>query len=352
MPASSHLTVCMVFNMLRAMMNPKKSFNKFSPLLSLLLAALFILFPIVSDASAEAQLGVLRGQVTINGEKVAHAVVALANQDGSAFPPSPMETTIVQEELQFSPAFSIVTPGTTISFENRDDNIHNVWSRSPSNPFDIGSHLPKTVKQVLLKNRGAVSLHCKVHVEMSALVYVSPSPFFAMTDKQGHFEIKDIPFGAYAIETWHASLAPKEMLAGKQLVEIVQKTGAVHLDLKSKAGTARNLIDISAQDWLPTIQEIEVALTKAFSSWQKKRMTSAASKVMTSQSRLYRGSGLRDAIANTLGEPRALDHELRFDMIRKWVQGITKPVTPSEVKQAIESLVTDLRKDVEVLEGL
>jgi len=338
--------------MLRAMKNTKKILNKNSLLLKVVLVFLFILFPAVSNATSEDQKGVLRGKVTINGDKVAHAVVALVNKDGSDFAPAPMEVTIAQEELQFSPAFSIVTLGSTISFENRDDNIHNVWSRSPSNPFDIGSHLPKTIKQVLLKNRGAVSLHCKVHVEMSALIYVSSSPFFAMTDREGHFEIKDIPFGAYAVETWHASLAPKEMLAGKQFVEIAQKNGAVHLDLKSKAGKAKNLTDVSAQDYLPTVKEIEIALARALSSWEKKRMTSAASKVMTSQSRLYRGSGLRNAIANTLGEPRALDHELRFDQIRKWVQGIKKPVTRSEIKQMIDALMVDLKKDVQVLEGL
>lgn len=342
----------MVFNMLRAMMNKKKTLTKISSFQKILLAALFVFFPAVADAISEIEKGILRGQVTINGDKAAHAAVALINRDGSPFPPSPMEKTIAQEELQFSPVFSIVTLGSTISFENRDDNIHNVWSRSPSNPFDIGSHLPKTIKQVLLRNKGAVSLQCKVHVEMNALVYVSSSPFFAVTDKDGHFEIKDIPLGEYKVETWHASLAPKEMLAGKRPVKITSTTEAIHLDLKSKAGKAQNLTDVSSQDWLPVIEEIELNLNKALSSWQKKRMTSAASKVMGSQSRLYRGSGLRNAIANTLGEPRALEHELRFDRIRKWVQGITKPVLAPEIKEAIDVLAFDLRKDVQVLGGL
>ncbi len=325
--------------------------NLFS--LKILTMFLCVFFTAVSDGAAEPGKGVLRGKVTINGDKANHAVVALMKKDGSPFAASPMGKTIAQEALQFSPVFSIVTLGSTISFENRDDKIHNVWSRSPTNPFDIGSHLPNTVKQVILKNKGAVSLRCKVHVEMNALIYVSSSPFFSATDKDGHFEIEDIPFGSYEVETWHASLAPKEMGAGRQLIEIAPKTEAVHLAFKSKAGTAKDLSNVAGQNWLPVVEEIRIALAKALSSWQKRRTTSAAGKVMTSQSRLFRGSGLRSAIANTLGEPRAIDHDLRFDQIRKWVQGLSKtPVLEPELKQAIDALVADLKKDVQVFEGL
>ncbi len=330
--------------------NPLYKIRFFLKFLPMFLCALF---PTVSDAATEARKGVLRGEVTINGSRADHAVVALLKKDGSPFAASPMEQTIAQEKLQFSPVFSIVTLGSTIFFENRDDKIHNVRSRSPSNPFDIGPHLPQTVKQVVLKNKGAVSLQCKVHVEMNALIYVSSSPFFAVSDKNGHFEIKDIPFGSYDVETWHAGLAPKEMGAGRQFVEITPETAPIHLAFKSKAGATQDLTNVAGQNWRLVLEEIEIALAKALSSWRKKRTTSAAGKVMTSQSRLYRGSGLRSAIANTLGEPRALDHEVRFDKIRKWVQGITSdPVLGSDIKQEIDTLVADLRKDVQVLDGL
>lgn len=334
-------------------MSKETHFYKVLFFLKCLAMGLCAFFVSVSNGLAKSQSGVLRGKVTINGSKAGDAVVALMNKDGSPFASAPMEKTIAQEELQFSPVFSIVTLGAAISFENRDDTIHNVWSRSPTNPFDIGSHLPKTIKQVVLKNKGAVSLRCKVHSEMNALVYVSSSPFFAATDKDGHFEIRGIPFGAYEVETWHASLAPKEMGAGRQFVEITSETAAIQLAFKSRAGAEKDLTNVAGQNWPPVVEEIQVALTKALSSWKKKRNTSAAAKVMSSQSRLYRGSGLRSAIANTLGEPRAIDYETRFDQIRKWVQGLTKdPVLESELKQAIDNLVDNLKKDLQVLEGL
>ncbi|MFQ5779298.1 MAG: hypothetical protein ACE5HN_00765 [Nitrospiria bacterium] len=311
----------------------------------------FYLVP--SGATADGAEGMLTGKVTINGTNTTDAVVYLLRENGKPFSVVPMKKTIIQEDLQFIPSFSVVAVGSTIFFENRDDTIHNVRSRSPSNPFDIGPHLPNTIKKVILKNRGIVSLRCKVHQEMNGLIYVSPSPLFAVTDQAGHFEIKDIPFGTYQIETWHPSLTPKESAKGMKRIEVGMKREVIHLAFNAKAASGKDMTNIAGQNWLPVVKEIQVALEKAFLRWQKKHVTSAATKVMTAQSRFYRESGLREAIAKTLGEPRALDHEMRFDKIRKLVQGITKgSINESLIKKEIDILMTGLRQDTRAIEGL
>jgi len=38
---------------------------------------------------------------------------------------------------------------------------------------------------------------------MTAYLYVSTNPFFAVTGEDGSFTIKDVPAGKYTIEAWH-----------------------------------------------------------------------------------------------------------------------------------------------------
>ena len=37
---------------------------------------------------------------------------------------------------------------------------------------------------------------------MSGYIVVVPTPYFAVTDKDGNFEIKDVPDGDYTLKTW------------------------------------------------------------------------------------------------------------------------------------------------------
>ena len=37
---------------------------------------------------------------------------------------------------------------------------------------------------------------------MSGYVVVAPTPYFAVTDKDGNFDIKDVPPGHYTLVTW------------------------------------------------------------------------------------------------------------------------------------------------------
>jgi hypothetical protein len=41
-----------------------------------------------------------------------------------------------------------------------------------------------------------------VHPEMSGYVVVVPTPYFSVADKDGNFQIKDVPPGHYTLVTW------------------------------------------------------------------------------------------------------------------------------------------------------
>jgi hypothetical protein len=52
-------------------------------------------------------------------------------------------------------------------------------------------------------NPGAIPLLCNVHPEMSGYVVVSPTPYFAVTDKSGSYKIDNVPDGSYTVTAWH-----------------------------------------------------------------------------------------------------------------------------------------------------
>ena len=51
-----------------------------------------------------------------------------------------------------------------------------------------------------------VPFKCDVHGWMNAYVGVSINPYFAVTDKDGKFDLKTLPPGTYTIEAWHEKL--------------------------------------------------------------------------------------------------------------------------------------------------
>ncbi len=54
-------------------------------------------------------------------------------------------------------------------------------------------------KSFQFNDLGVASLLCNVHPEMSGYVVVAPTPYFAVTDKDGNFDIKDVPPGHYTL---------------------------------------------------------------------------------------------------------------------------------------------------------
>lgn len=292
--------------------------------------------------------GALNGTVNINGKNAKNAVVFLQSKDKALI----MEVTknvIVQKNNKFDATFLAVTAGSIISFENRDDITHNVRSKSKSNLFDIGQHFPNTSIEVTLNKPGHVKLECEFHPNMTMSIYVLPSPLAAVTDKDGAYEISDIPAGQYRLETWHLDLTEEEIVRNRIVVAFGGRMKTRDLEIKSKADVKARL-DEENQDWDSIVNEIEIGLNQALGRWKNQRMTSAASKVMLVQAKLYTKSGLREAITVALGMERAMEHEDKIDIIRKMVHGINKKgQKESMIKSKIEGLIRGLKGDLKKL---
>ena len=168
------------------------------------LALLFFVFP------AQAQTGTIVGTVHARGMRHnGDAVVYIEKIAGKTFPSPKNPVTLDQLNLTFVPHVLPVLVGTTVAFPNRDEVRHNVFSSSRARRFNLGTYSRGVVKNVTFDQSGEVALLCNVHSEMSAFVVVVETPYFAVTEEDGSYTIKNVPPGQYVLKVWHERLKPQ-----------------------------------------------------------------------------------------------------------------------------------------------
>ncbi|SFM76659.1 plastocyanin [Variovorax sp. OV329] len=197
-------------------------------------------------ACAAAQAGNL--QVTAldkDGAPVPDAVVILQPAGGGApRTPLPTRVTIVQEKMRFVPATSVVAVGAKARFVNNDTWDHHVrasaaglaqFSASPGEGFELmlngkAEGKPASIADASFDKAGAVLLGCHLHPSMRGHVYVSDSPWAALTGADGKVTMEDVPDGPVVVRIWHPD----------QLIDIAPQT----LTLTSAAAEAKLQLNV------------------------------------------------------------------------------------------------------------
>jgi plastocyanin len=113
---------------------------------------------------------------------------------------------VAQKGAMFSPHVMPVLVGTTVEWPNYDDILHNVFSFSEAQPFDLGLYKSPEVKHVTFNKAGRVDVFCSIHARMSCVIMVMENPFFATTNERGQYKISGVPPGHYKLKAWHERL--------------------------------------------------------------------------------------------------------------------------------------------------
>ena len=163
-----------------------------------------VLMTMVAGLFPAAWAGEIEGKVA--GMK-GKSVVYLDTIAGKTFPAPKDRPTIDQKGLMFSPHIVVVQQGTTVDFQNGDTVAHNVFWPSVGGDKKQTKNLgtwPKGEKRSYTFDKaGIVPLLCNVHPDMMGYLIVSPTPYFAETDDNGNYKIKDVPDGSYKLVVWH-----------------------------------------------------------------------------------------------------------------------------------------------------
>jgi plastocyanin len=168
-----------------------------------------ITLTILTACSTAAFAGTIHGKVSgVKGESVVY-VEAIP---GKTFPAPTQHVTIDQKGLMFIPHIVAIQQGTTVEFLNSDSVQHNVFWPSISGNKALGHNMgtwPQGQRQSFkFDHPGEIPLLCNVHPDMAAYLIVSPTPYFAVTDKDGNFKIENVPDGAYTVTAWHEGKKP------------------------------------------------------------------------------------------------------------------------------------------------
>ncbi len=151
--------------------------------------------------------GDIQGKVTASGIRSAENIAVYVDSiSGKDFPAPAQHAVMDQKSLKFVPHVMAVLKGTTVDFLNSDNVGHNVfWPSIGGNKkltHNLGTWPQGVKKSFTFNDLGAVPLLCNVHPEMSGYIVVVPTPYFAVTGKDGSYEIKGVPPGTYTIKTW------------------------------------------------------------------------------------------------------------------------------------------------------
>ena len=157
--------------------------------------------------------GEIKGKVTAQGMRSSENIAVYVDTiPGKTFAPPSKPAVQDQKHMTFVPHVLVVLKGTTVQFLNSDPVGHNVYWPSVSGnkklAHNMGTWPQGQEKSFTFNDLGVAPLLCNVHPEMSGYVVVVSTPYFAVTNKEGEFEIKDVPDGSYTLKTWSEEAKP------------------------------------------------------------------------------------------------------------------------------------------------
>jgi plastocyanin len=117
----------------------------------------------------------------------------------------PSEPVVLQQKgCLYQPHVLGLQSGQTLKVVNDDQTTHNIHIMPQNNREWNKSQPPgMTIEETIARQEVAIPVRCNVHPWMKSYVAVFKHPFFAVTGKNGSFELKNLPPGNYTLQAWH-----------------------------------------------------------------------------------------------------------------------------------------------------
>jgi plastocyanin len=141
------------------------------------------------------------------GQPLAEAVVYLESPQARASVQPARSVEIAQQHRRFVPRVTVVPVGTAVSFPNRDNVRHHVYSFSPAKTFELKLYAGTPPDPVVFDKPGIAVLGCNIHDAMVAWVVAVETPHHGVSDAEGRVVLANVPPGSYRLRSWHPGLA-------------------------------------------------------------------------------------------------------------------------------------------------
>src|SRR6202166_3177853 len=150
------------------------------------------------------------------------------------FEPPTQPVVVEQKGCMYQPHVLAVQANQPLHVVNDDPTSHNIHP-TPANNREWNKAEPpgSSVDESFAREEIAIPVKCNLHPWMHGYVAVFKHPFFAVTGKDGSFDLSSLPPGTYTIKAWHEKLGTST----QQITVGVNETKAVNLVLKPRSGT-------------------------------------------------------------------------------------------------------------------
>jgi plastocyanin len=195
---------------------------------------------LVFGGLAGAQEITVTGRVTIAGagkksksRDAGNVALWLTPAEGTVVPLSPNSSAnrprLVQRNKSFEPHVLVVQVGSLVEFPNRDPFFHNVFSLFEGKRFDLGLYEAGSTRDVRFDKLGVSYIFCNIHAEMSAVVIVVNTPYYAVSNPRGELVVPNVAPGRYTLKVWYDGIQAETLNALTR--EITVSEGASTLGL-------------------------------------------------------------------------------------------------------------------------
>lgn len=170
----------------------------------ILLVILLLISNLINAASAES----ISGNINLVGKlankaKVTDVLVYFEPAKSIAVIPLLTPYSIKMKNKSYHPRVSAIPLGSEIQISNHDSILHNAFSPSRANKFDLGLYGKSEGKLHRFDTAGVVRIFCNVHYHMVAYVLVLKTPFYTKVDENGNFLLSNLPSGRGKLFVWH-----------------------------------------------------------------------------------------------------------------------------------------------------
>jgi plastocyanin len=168
------------------------------------------------SSSFVASAGTVQVAVTgADGKPAANVVVQVRPAAAWTPRPAPPVAVVTQQDIRYEPFMTVVPKGGSVRFVNRDAYDHHVRSLAggplgsvaPAKQIDIRLGPAKSGSDssadIVMDQAGAIVLGCHLHGSMRGHVFVSDTPWSAVSDAAGRVRIDGVPDGAAELRVWH-----------------------------------------------------------------------------------------------------------------------------------------------------
>ena len=159
----------------------------------------------IANRPCHAGAGPLKEEtVVVNGDGFLQNVIVYLENAPAATPGQNLPPIVLdQVNCQYVPHILALRTGQTLHVSSSDPTLHNVHGMcSVNDPFNFALVAAGQFKDLRFSQPELFPIRCDVHPWMRAYVQIFSHPWFAVTDKNGKFEIRNVPAGSYPLVAW------------------------------------------------------------------------------------------------------------------------------------------------------